>query len=533
MKLFENAKKYYGEAKDILFALADAMPEDKIQGTREANRKSTVRQYNVILQTVMLACAVADGRVCDGEVEFIAALGLENGGVSVDWEALKNYSDEENKQLSEDMTDMVAPVATAFVEKCRLFCESQKDIYERLDALTCLILNEFCSADGQMTKEEYAAGTAVLDSFVKSNWKLISVTPLASNNNVNIKRSVRVTINGEEITDPDVINAILGGGGININGNGITVEGGSRVIVGNGGGISVGGNGNNIKIGGNGGITIGGNGESAEGGLIGALGGLLDAIGGISSAKGGASNGDRPLIPRGAKANGIADRGISGAGNGASQARPKLPPLNLNTNDNKLLNYAKNRKDYTNGVIFIRTGVGEGSGFVLTKDGYAATNAHVVGDERAVKVRFAAPLAPQGFINAIVIAKDTVHDLAIIKLDINEYHHCEIDCSGLEAEIGSEVALLGFPLGSNLTDNVEELNISLARGYVSSNQTRNNQRTTFLDIKAFHGNSGGPIVSLESGLIIGVLVGAVLDQAGGLTMMIPVRYLRELVEKLK
>ncbi len=509
MKLFENARKYYGEAKDILSALADAMPEDKIQGTRELNRRATVRQYNVVLQTVMLACAVADGRVCDGEVEFISALGLENGGISVDWEALKSYSDEENKQLSEDMTEMVAPVATSFVEKCKAFYESNKEAYERLDALTCLILNEFCSADGQMTKEEYAAGSAVLDSFIKSNWKLISVTPLASNN-VNINRSVRVTINGEEITDPDVINAIIGGGGININGNSVSIGGGEgRVIIGNGG-INVGSN----------------SGDDRIGGLIGALDGLLDAIGGIS----GTSGGDRPITPRGGRASGAAIGGISA---GAKAPVAALAPINLNTADEKLLNYAKNRKDFTNGVIFIRTNVGEGSGFVITKDGYAATNAHVVGDAKTVKVRFAAPLAPQGFIDAYVIAKDTVHDLAIIKLNPNEYHHCEIDCTGLEPEIGGEVALLGFPLGSNLTDNVEELNISLARGYVSSNQTRNNQRTTFLDIKAFHGNSGGPIVSLESGLIIGVLVGAVLDQAGGLTMMIPIRYLRDLVEKLK
>lgn len=528
MKPFENAKKYYGEAKNILSALADAMPEDKIQGTRELNRRATVRQYNVVLQTVMLACAVADGRVCDGEVEFIAALGLENGGISVDWDALKGYSQEENRLLSEEMIETVAPVASAFAEKCLLFAEIEKSAYERLDALTCMILNEFCSSDGAMTQEEYSAGARVLDSFIKSNWKVISVTPLASGGNISVNRNVRVVINGEEITDPDIINAILGGGGINIGGNGISIGGGNGIVIG-GGGISVGGNGGINIEGGEGRIIVGGGASGADsdiGGLIGALGGLLDVIGGIS----GSSGGDRPMIPRGGKQIG---EGIGGTGSSAKAPVAALAPIKLNTSDEKLLNYAKNRKDFTNGVIFIRTDVGEGSGFMLTKDGYAATNAHVVGDARTVRVRFAAPLAPQGFINASVIAKDTVHDLAIIRLDKNEYFHCEIDCTGLEPEIGGEVALLGFPLGSNLTDNVEELNISLARGYVSSNQTRNNQRTTFLDIKAFHGNSGGPIVSLESGLIIGVLVGAVLDQAGGLTMMIPIRYLCELVEKLK
>lgn len=502
MKLFENAKKYYAEARDIIAKLADSVPEGKTEGTRDAHRRSTLRQYNVIMQTVMLACAVADGKILDGELEFIAALGLDGGGISVDWAELKNYSAEDNKQLSEEMTEMVAPVARSFIEKCKGFAAHNTAVYARLDQLTCAILNEFCSSDGEMTEDEYSAGASVLSGFIKTNWG-IGEEPSEADATSGPKR--KIVINGEEITDPDIIDRIIDG------------SAGDRALIGKvriniGGGASAGQVGSSRS-------------EEISGGLISALDGLLEVIGGIRSAGAGSASGDRPIIPRGA--------GNGAAPDTAPKTESALPALEINASDDKLLNYAKNRKDFTNAVIFIRTSVGEGSGFVISKDGYAATNAHVVGDETRVRVRFAAPLAPQGFIDARVIVKDTVHDLAIIKLDTNEYYHCEIDCSGLEAEIGSEVALLGFPLGSNLTDNVEELNISLARGYVSSNQTRNGQRTTFLDIKAFHGNSGGPIVSLESGLIIGILVGAVLDQAGGLTMMIPVRYLNELVCKFK
>ncbi|MBR5859623.1 MAG: hypothetical protein IKZ05_06830 [Clostridia bacterium] len=129
MKLFENAKKYYAEARDILAKLADSVPEGKTEGTRDAHRRSTLRQYNVIMQTVMLACAVADGKILDGELEFIAALGLDGGGISVDWAELKNYSAEDNKQLSEEMTEMVAPVARSFIEKCKGFAAHNTAVY--------------------------------------------------------------------------------------------------------------------------------------------------------------------------------------------------------------------------------------------------------------------------------------------------------------------------------------------------------------------------------------------------------------------
>lgn len=252
------------------------------------------------------------------------------------------------------------------------------------------------------------------------------------------------------------------------------------------------------------------------------------------------ANGDRPIIGRGngnASADANGDRPIIAKGNGCAVGNGGISitentKVDLNSSDEKLLNYASNRREFINGVIFIRTDCGEGSGFMLSKDGYAATNAHVVGDCNDLLVRFAAPLAPQGFIKAKVIARDTIHDLAIIKLDANEYYHCNIDDSGLEPEIGSEVALFGFPLGSRVNDDVNNVNISFTRGYVSSNQTKEGKRTTFLDIQAFHGNSGGPIVDLVSGKIIGMLVGGLPDEADAFIMMIPIQYLHELIKRL-
>ena len=87
MKLFENAKKYYAEARDILAKLADSVPEGKTEGTRDAHRRSTLRQYNVIMQTVMLACAVADGKIIGLDKRY-ALEQVKAGEVLVEYDKL-------------------------------------------------------------------------------------------------------------------------------------------------------------------------------------------------------------------------------------------------------------------------------------------------------------------------------------------------------------------------------------------------------------------------------------------------------------
>lgn len=94
--------------------------------------------------------------------------------------------------------------------------------------------------------------------------------------------------------------------------------------------------------------------------------------------------------------------------------------------------------------------------------------------------------------------------------------------------IGEEIVIYGYPFGKRLNDNVMDLNISFAKGYVSSNQIIKGINTTLLDISAKAGNSGSPIVSVDSGKVIGILKGSL---SGGVrnqeevNYMLPISYI--------
>jgi S1-C subfamily serine protease len=95
-----------------------------------------------------------------------------------------------------------------------------------------------------------------------------------------------------------------------------------------------------------------------------------------------------------------------------------------------------------------------------------------------------------------------------------------------------EVATCGFPLGEALYDQIGTVTSSFTKGMISSiipaqGVPREHVRGFQLDLTATNGNSGGPVFSLATGRVFGVLQrGAVHPQTGhivqGLTKAEPV-----------
>lgn len=139
-----------------------------------------------------------------------------------------------------------------------------------------------------------------------------------------------------------------------------------------------------------------------------------------------------------------------------------------------------------------------GSGFVLTADGYLATNCHVVNHASDVNVT----LNNGTSFPAEVIGSDADYDIAILKIDPGETKLKPVVIgASANLTVGSDVSTIGNPLG--------ELTFSMTRGIVSClNRKINLNGTPFnmiqVDTAINPGNSGGPLFN-NCGEVVGIV----------------------------
>jgi serine protease Do len=146
----------------------------------------------------------------------------------------------------------------------------------------------------------------------------------------------------------------------------------------------------------------------------------------------------------------------------------------------------------------------QGSGFIVSADGYVMTNNHVVkgGDKITVVMNDGRE------VDATLVGSDSHTDLAILKLEGKNYPFVKLGDS--EAmEVGEWVVAIGSPF---------QLEASLSVGVISA-KGRQNLRITDLedfiqtDAAINPGNSGGPLLNLH-GEVIGINT-AIVSRSGG------------------
>jgi serine protease Do len=176
-------------------------------------------------------------------------------------------------------------------------------------------------------------------------------------------------------------------------------------------------------------------------------------------------------------------------------------------------------------VIKVSTPSGLGSGFMIHRDGYAITNAHVIQGETKIKVtvfeQTDLDFRRVTIDDVEIVAVNNHTDLALIKMDHPDGKAFKtVHVQGSEdLRVGEEVFAIGNPLG---------LERSLSNGVVATTQ-RNFEGLTFVQTTAEinPGNSGGPLFN-SRGEVIGVInMGALF--ADGVGFAIPARYLRDFV----
>src|SRR5256886_15829583 len=164
-------------------------------------------------------------------------------------------------------------------------------------------------------------------------------------------------------------------------------------------------------------------------------------------------------------------------------------------------------------VVNVRRGRSGGSGVIVTPDGYALTNAHVVEGAREVSVTLTNETEP---VRAPVVGADPATDLAVVRIPRWGLRAAELSESD-SLRVGQLVIAIGDPLGfhaSVTTVVVSALGRSLtaADGRVIDNVIQT-------DAALNPGNSGGPLVDTH-GKVVGVNT-AIIPMAQGICFAIP------------
>ncbi len=169
---------------------------------------------------------------------------------------------------------------------------------------------------------------------------------------------------------------------------------------------------------------------------------------------------------------------------------------------------------------------GQGSGFIISEDGYILTNNHVVGDVDKITVELQ---DGRKFTNARLIGTDPDSEVALIKIEGNNFPVLPMGDSD-KIEIGDWVVAIGNPFGLSETVTVGVIS-AVGRSNVHIAAYENFIQT---DAAINPGNSGGPLIDLD-GKAIGINT-AIVSQSGGymgIGFAIPINMARTIGEQLK
>lgn len=171
-------------------------------------------------------------------------------------------------------------------------------------------------------------------------------------------------------------------------------------------------------------------------------------------------------------------------------------------------------------------GVSQGTGFIISADGYLLTNHHVVEGADTVRIR----LADRREFTAKVVGSDEQSDVALLKIAATGLPTLRIgDSKALKS--GQWVVAIGSPFG---------LDHSVTAGIVSAvgraNPYANQRYVPFIqtDVAINRGNSGGPLLDTR-GQVVGINSQIFSNSGGymGVSFAIPIDVAMNAVQQLK
>ncbi len=167
---------------------------------------------------------------------------------------------------------------------------------------------------------------------------------------------------------------------------------------------------------------------------------------------------------------------------------------------------------------------GQGSGFIISADGYILTNTHVVDDTDEVTVK----LSDRREFRAKVIGSDEQSDVALIKIEASNLPKVTIGDPD-KLKVGEWVLAIGAPFGF---ENSVTAGIVSAKGRALPPDSYTPYIQT--DVAVNPGNSGGPLFNMR-GEVVGINSQIVSKSGGymGLSFAIPIDVAMDVMNQVK
>jgi S1-C subfamily serine protease len=208
-------------------------------------------------------------------------------------------------------------------------------------------------------------------------------------------------------------------------------------------------------------------------------------------------------------------------------AQPSAPQAPLSTAAERVYEVAKPR------ILQIRSllqSTGRqsslGSGFLVTSEGLAITNYHVVSqyalDPKTYRLEFLAPDGSKG--GLALLAFDVAHDLAVVKVDRKDLPYFEFDPRALQDKLpkGERIYAMGNPL---------DLGFTIVEGTYNGLVDKSYDERIHFSGAINPGMSGGPVAG-NDGRIVGVNVAKRLD-GENVGFLVPAKFAATLIERAR
>ncbi len=168
--------------------------------------------------------------------------------------------------------------------------------------------------------------------------------------------------------------------------------------------------------------------------------------------------------------------------------------------------------------VTVKNPNGNGSGCIISSDGYVVTNFHVVGSDTTKEVTL---LTSKGdTLKATRVRNNISYDLALLKIKKPGSYKYFAPETSKDIPLGMDVFAIGTP-----TD--VELGQTLSKGIISGQRKAGTKKIIQTDVAISPGNNGGALVN-DKGAVIGIVNAKFIGEGiQGIGFAIPAYYLEE------